>query len=319
MCRFIFYRGETLPLSSILTEPENSLIHQSTHARERAEPLNGDGFGVSWYGSDQEHPGLFRSTSPAWSNQNLRSLARVVESPCVLAHVRAASEGLEVMETNTHPFQRGRYSFMHNGAIGGFAALRRPIQASLSDETFRTLRGTTDSEHLFALFMDAIGGAGEGMQKGPADAPVSERPGGPSSRPSSDPSSPKGQDVVACERMADALEEAVARVMSLASSHAPGQPHRLNLLVRDGESTVACRWASEGVEPESLYVSHGYRYLCELGVCRMIDPAEGRGSRAALVSSEPLYDSAKWESVPRNHLVMVHGSLDVEIREMRPT
>jgi glutamine amidotransferase len=311
MCRFIFYRGETLPLSAILTEPENSLIHQSTHARERAEPLNGDGFGVSWYGSDQERPGLFRSTSPAWSNQNLRSLARVVESPCVLAHVRAASEGLEVMETNTHPFQRGRYSFMHNGAIGGFATLRRPIQASLSDETFRALRGTTDSEHLFALFMDAIEAAGEGLEADPAVAVASDASGDPLSR--------NRQDVTGCERMADALEEAVARAMSLASSHAPGQPHRLNLLVSDGESTVACRWASEGVEPESLYVSHGYRYLCELGVCRMIDPAEGRGSRAALVSSEPLYDSAKWESVPRNHLVMVHGSLDVEIREMRPT
>ena len=309
MCRFIFYRGETLPLSSILTEPENSLIHQSTHARERAEPLNGDGFGVSWYGSDQEHPGLFRSTSPAWSNQNLRSLARVVESPCVLAHVRAASEGLEVMETNTHPFQRGRYSFMHNGAIGGFATLRRPIQASLSDDAFRYLRGTTDSEHLFALFMDAIGGVGDGMQRDPADAMDSERPGGQAS--------PTGQHVSGCEGMADALEEAVGRAMTLASSHVPGHPHRLNLLVSDGESTVACRWASEGVEPESLYVSHGYRYLCEAGVCRMIDPSEGRGSRAALVSSEPLYDSGKWESVPRNHLVMVHASLEVEIREMR--
>ncbi|MEX2530271.1 MAG: class II glutamine amidotransferase [Gemmatimonadota bacterium] len=286
MCRFIFYRGEALPLSSLLTEPENSLIHQSTHARERKEPLNGDGFGVSWYVPGRESSGLFRSTSPAWSNQNLRSLARVVESSCVLAHVRAASEGLEVMETNTHPFQRGRYTFMHNGAIGGFETLRRPLQASLSDDAFRALRGTTDSEHLFALFMDEMGRSGD-----------------------------EGGE--ACNRLAEALERAVARAMEVASSHAPGQGHRLNLLVSDGERAVACRWASSGLEPESLYVSHGRRYLCEAGVCRMIDTAEGRGSRAALVSSEPLYDSGKWEPVPRNHLVMVHDTLEVEIREMR--
>lgn len=30
-------------------KPSDSLILQSFHARERHEPLNGDGFGVGWY------------------------------------------------------------------------------------------------------------------------------------------------------------------------------------------------------------------------------------------------------------------------------
>ncbi|MBM4197708.1 MAG: class II glutamine amidotransferase [Gammaproteobacteria bacterium] len=103
MRRFTFYKGKSLALSALLTEPEHSLIHQSFEAREREEPLNGDGFGVAWYSPGHDEPALFRSATPAWSNQNLRELARVSESPCVLAHVRAATEGLQVGERRSMP------------------------------------------------------------------------------------------------------------------------------------------------------------------------------------------------------------------------
>ena len=49
MCRFTFYMGPPIRMSTLVTEPSNSLIHQSVHARQREEPLNGDGFGVAWY------------------------------------------------------------------------------------------------------------------------------------------------------------------------------------------------------------------------------------------------------------------------------
>ncbi len=49
MCRFVMYMGPPLTLASLITEPVNSLINQSIHSREQAEPLNGDGFGVAWY------------------------------------------------------------------------------------------------------------------------------------------------------------------------------------------------------------------------------------------------------------------------------
>ena len=51
MCRFVFYRGAPIRLSSLLTEPVHSIIHQSYRSKERAEPLNGDGFGVGWHAS----------------------------------------------------------------------------------------------------------------------------------------------------------------------------------------------------------------------------------------------------------------------------
>lgn len=66
-----FYQGKEIPVADLVTRPENSLIHQSTHARERPEPLNGDGFGLAWYVPDDPQPARFRSLTPAWNNANL--------------------------------------------------------------------------------------------------------------------------------------------------------------------------------------------------------------------------------------------------------
>ena len=95
MCRFTFYLGRPIRLSSLITDPSHSVIRQSFQAQEREEPLNGDGFGVAWYAPEHsDEPAVFKSVTPAWSNRNLRDLARVVASHCILAHVRAATQQL---------------------------------------------------------------------------------------------------------------------------------------------------------------------------------------------------------------------------------
>ena len=73
MCRFAAYIGPEIFVSSLVTEPKHSIIHQSYHAEERTEPLNGDGFGIGWYAPQFcNSPALFKEVSPAWSNQNYR-------------------------------------------------------------------------------------------------------------------------------------------------------------------------------------------------------------------------------------------------------
>ena len=101
MCRFIAYLGHPLLISKLVTEPIHSLIHQSYHARERPEPLNGDGFGVAWFAPEfSPRPALFKDTTPAWNNENLREMAPVTRSRCILAHVRAASPNSSVHRLN---------------------------------------------------------------------------------------------------------------------------------------------------------------------------------------------------------------------------
>ena len=101
-------------------------------------------------------PAVFKELTPAWNNQNLDHLARVTASACILAHVRAATLGLAVTRLNCHPFAHGPYAFMHNGDVAGFHEIRRTLRASLSDRSYELIEGSTDSEHAFAVFLDAL-------------------------------------------------------------------------------------------------------------------------------------------------------------------
>ncbi len=56
--------------------------------------------------------------------------------------VRAAMPGMPVSEQNCHPFQWGRYLFMHNGAVGGFMRIRRALLATLSNAAYDTVQVT---------------------------------------------------------------------------------------------------------------------------------------------------------------------------------
>src|SRR5437764_14863208 len=123
MCRWLAYSGSPLLIKEALYEGPNSLVSQSLRSRLGAEPTNGDGFGVGWYGA-ADTPGVFHSTEPAWNDQNLRELADHVSSGLFFAHIRAAI-GSAVQGTNCHPFRHGRSLFMHNGFIDGFARIKR--------------------------------------------------------------------------------------------------------------------------------------------------------------------------------------------------
>ena len=75
MCRWLAYCGEPLRPSEVILHPQHSLIAQSLDSPLGAETVNGDGFGFGWYPADPKEgnvPGIFRSTEPAWNDQNLR-------------------------------------------------------------------------------------------------------------------------------------------------------------------------------------------------------------------------------------------------------
>ncbi len=131
MCRWIAYRGETTALEHYVTEPEHSLISQSIHALESTASINGDGFGLGWYGQHPE-PGLYREIRPAWSDENLRYLCRHLQSHLFFAHVRAAT-GTPITRPNCHPFACGNWMFMHNGFLGNWSRWRRSVEALIPD------------------------------------------------------------------------------------------------------------------------------------------------------------------------------------------
>ena len=162
MCRWAAYLGNEVFLEDIVAAPCHSLIAQSHCAIEAKSPTNGDGFGLAWYGGRPE-PGLYRDILPAWSDPNLKSLCRQIRSGLFLAHVRASTGGATSRD-NCHPFVSGRWSFMHNGQIGGFGKIRRRLESGLADDLWGQRQGTTDSELLFLLMLD------EGLANDPEGA-----------------------------------------------------------------------------------------------------------------------------------------------------
>jgi len=141
--------GQPLLPEELLFNSPHGIVDQSLHARMGAEPTNGDGFGLGWYGTG-DGPGVFRSLLPAWSDANLRHLAGHIESPLFMVHVRAAI-GSPVQELNCHPFRHDRWLFVHNGYINRFHELRRDVMLELDPALFADVQGTTDSEVVFNL------------------------------------------------------------------------------------------------------------------------------------------------------------------------
>jgi glutamine amidotransferase len=73
-----------------------------------------------------------------------------------LANVRSATPGIAVDLSNCQPFQHQSLMAIHNGYIDRFRkTLLRPIRERLSDTAYAAVHGTTDSEHMYGLFLDA--------------------------------------------------------------------------------------------------------------------------------------------------------------------
>ena len=149
MCRWVAYYGKPVRMDKVLYGPHHSLIEQSLTSRMGAEPTNGDGFGIGWYG-DAGDPGVFKSIEPAWNDRNLRELAGHVESHLFLAHVRATT-GTPIQQTNCHPYRYDRWLWMHNGLIDEWLTVKRDLVLAVDPALYPLIEGTTDSEVLFFL------------------------------------------------------------------------------------------------------------------------------------------------------------------------
>ncbi|MEG3974534.1 ergothioneine biosynthesis protein EgtC [Microcoleus sp. herbarium8] len=159
MCRLLGYLGGPILLDSILYKPEHSLIVQSYEPREMTSGVvNADGFGIGWYHPHLEtDPFTYKNIQPIWSDLNLPSISRYVESGCAIGYVRSATSGQSVDLSNCQPFGYDRLLFVHNGFVKNFRqTLYRPIRDRLCDNVYQSINGTTDSEHIFALFVNEL-------------------------------------------------------------------------------------------------------------------------------------------------------------------
>jgi glutamine amidotransferase len=295
-------------LGDLIVKPANSLVCQSRDAwfhpgvvdeeHIRNIRVNGDGFGCAFYGNhhppahcgsnnpnvEQQGSCVIKFVTPAWSNKNLINLGSYVYSNLIMAHVRAATNGRDPFEQcavsieNCHPFKYGRWTFMHNGGIPRFHKVKRCILNALSDEVFQGLTGSTDSEHIFALFLNFL---------------------------------PDRNERCSVEDATLAIERTITKVLDVCKECGITEPSSLNLVFTDGVHIYATRYRNGDDSPPSLYYNYGKDFNCETGCFAVDDKNE---ACEIVVSSAPLTKSCatdgtcgNWTLMPENNLLVCVG------------
>ena len=295
MCRALLYLGQPVLLDHLLYQPDSALIRQSTMPR-MLNMLNLAGFGLrAWApGSfEPEKPFVYGSPSLPVFDRNLKNLAEKIRPACVLAHVRgvAYSTAVEISLQNVHPFQFAGvpWCLAHNGDLAGISEMKRLLAPHVNSEFLPKIRGTTDSEWIYALFVSQLKGSSE-------------------------------EDVFAAlERTLAILREARAQLgIDLSSS--------VNLFATNGSQLAAVRYCFDfgryrtedparvheaNLSFLSLWYTLGRDYALHDGEWKMTGGAENADS--IIVASEPLTkDTAAWVELPE------YGALFAEIRNGRP-
>jgi glutamine amidotransferase len=185
---------------------------------------------------------------------SLADMTKDVRADILVAHVRAATVG-SLRTENTHPFRYRQWLFAHTGTVEGFARLRNQLSDSLPQFLQRDVRGETDSELLFHLFLSFLHDSGQ------------------LDRPNVDAASAR-----------TALRSSIALVDRLCAEEGAG-PSAMNIVVTNPEYLLAAHGGTsmayriyQGSEDMERLLSDG-----GLGRMRMPDYA---ASRLTLVASD---------------------------------
>jgi predicted glutamine amidotransferase len=299
MCRALLYLGQPVLLDNLLFQPDSALVRQS-YMPKMLNMLNLAGFGMrAWdpQSHDPATPYAYASDAMPVFDRNLKNLAGKVKAGCVLAHIRgvAYSTRAEVSKQNVHPFQFEGIplALAHNGDLVRFAELRPRLAAHVRPELARQVRGTTDSEWIYAVLVSQL----------------------------EDPTANPGRDelVAALARTLRIIRDERAALGIDVSSSA-------NLFVTDGSQVAAARYCFDfgryavddaarvheaNMSFLSLWYTAGRGYALHDGEWKMTGGSEHADS--ILIASEPLTrDVNAWVEVPE------YSILHAEIREGRP-
>jgi glutamine amidotransferase len=104
--------------------------------------------GVGAYAQDE----VLLRRFPGNTELSVPGLAPSHESEALVYHAGRLPVGMS-QEENTQPFRARHWLFAHQGSLSGFEDLRASLMEGLPDFLQRQVRGATDSEVAFALFL----------------------------------------------------------------------------------------------------------------------------------------------------------------------
>lgn len=194
---------------------------------------------------------------------------------------------LEPFQANCHPFCVKQFLFMHNGDMPAFPRFKRRLMLDLPEHLFELISGGTDSEFCFMLFLETLE-----RQCGPLDA----------------------SRKYAASELLEAMRGCISRVQQLCNE-AGDTRCILNLVVSDGDSVIASRYAGPSCTHASLYYASGSGWEPVEGIEGEYHMAQDdRRPWAHIIASEPLTsDPYDWVKIPADCFCIITGESDLII------
>jgi glutamine amidotransferase len=148
MCRLLaIASSERTDFKIVLREAPRSLAALSREHR--------DGWGIAVFHDDERRWALEKGLLCAHDDERFHRLAVGSQGVLLISHIRQKTIG-DTTLANTHPFERGRWVFAHNGTVKEVEWMRSRVSGSRLAE----IGGETDSELLFAWVLTALDEAG---------------------------------------------------------------------------------------------------------------------------------------------------------------
>ena len=132
------------------------LALESEALRVRTRPGTQLGWGVGFYQGGEV---LMRRRPIDGDEIDVAKLAGDVRADVLIGHVRTATVGTLRTE-NTHPFRYRQWLFATTGTIAQFEQIRERLVASVPEFLRGGIRGETDSEIMFHVFLSFLHDAG---------------------------------------------------------------------------------------------------------------------------------------------------------------
>jgi glutamine amidotransferase len=144
MCRLLgIVSSEPTDFKIVLREAPRSMAALSRQHR--------DGWGIAVFDETARGWCVEKGVACASEDARFHQLAVGSRGEILISHVRQKTVG-DTSLANTHPFERGRWIFAHNGTIKDLGWLR----TKSSPERLAEIRGDTDSELLFAWLLTSL-------------------------------------------------------------------------------------------------------------------------------------------------------------------
>jgi predicted glutamine amidotransferase len=115
-----------------------------------------DGYGIAVL-SDNHKWSIYRSINPPLEDLNAKDVAHNYSTgSLIIGHIRRATALSKTSPENTHPFYNKNRIFVHNGYFKDAQSKRAWFYKNIHPEYISKIRGSTDSELVFYLFLSVM-------------------------------------------------------------------------------------------------------------------------------------------------------------------